>query len=506
MRLISFLGTGDYQPTTYVWQDAKSLETPYVALALAKFLDAREVIVLATDKAQAKHGESLRRGFAEAGLASPSFAAIADGRTNRELWDNFSSLEGLLSASAQEVVLDITHGFRSQPFFAGAVVSYVRAVAKTAPKIRVVYGAFEARESNRTPIWELTAFVDLLDWTQAIRAFLYSGQGEWLAAKAKALGKTLARAWAVTRQGPPPKVKKFASALETFSQALKTVRVGELLLARDKHPSAARWLVSALAEAKADLLAYSPPLAPILDALEQKLTALLLDQEHLAGAEGQRAMAALARLYLELGRYAEAGIILREGWVNLYAAPEATCPGESFDEEARRRAERALGQAGHGERELMGLRNDIEHGGFRKRPLPADTICEQLKRFTDEFERAQPLTPPTPSRPHVWFVSRHLGAVDWAKRRGIAVDRLVEHLDIEQVQPGDVVIGTLPIHLAAQVCARGARFFNLSLEVPPEARGREFSADELEVFGARLEEYRVELKMTCEKPQWLITL
>ncbi len=494
MRLISFLGTGDYQPTVYVWQDTKSLETPYVALALAQFLDAQEVIVLATDKAQAKHGQSLRQAFAEAGLVLPNFVGIADGRTNQELWDNFSSLKNLLSASAQAVVLDITHGFRSQPFFAGAVVSYVRAVAETAPKIRVVYGAFEARdpETGCTPIWELTAFVDLLDWTQAIRAFLYSGQGEWLAAKAKALGETLARAWAVTRQGPPPKVKKFARALETFSQALNTVRTGELLLARDKHPSAARWLVSALVEAKADLIAYSPPLAPILDVLERKLTPLLLDQDHLAGARGQRAMAALARLYLELGRYAEAGIVLREGWVSLYAEPEATRPGESFDEAARWRAEYALGTAGHGERELMGLRNDIEHGGFRKRPLPADTICEQLKRFADEFERAQPLTPPTPSQPRVWFVSRHPGAVEWARRQGLRVHEQVEHFNVEEVKEGDIVIGTLPVHLAAQVCARRARFLNLSLEVPPEARGRELSAEEMERFGARLEEYRVE--------------
>ncbi len=92
----------------------------------------------------------------------------------------------------------------------------------------------------------------------------------------------------------------------------------------------------------------------------------------------------------------------------------------------------------------------------------------------------------------VWFVSRHPGAVAWAERHGIAVDRQVAHLDVEAVQAGDVVIGTLPVHLAAEVCQRGARFLNLSLDIPPEARGRELSADELEAFGARLEEFHVE--------------
>jgi len=90
-----------------------------------------------------------------------------------------------------------------------------------------------------------------------------------------------------------------------------------------------------------------------------------------------------------------------------------------------------------------------------------------------------------------WFVSRHPGAVEWAARQGLAVDRQVAHLDIAEIQPGDTVIGTLPIHLAAKVCARGARFLNLSLDVPPEARGRELDADALERFGARLEDYDI---------------
>lgn len=90
-----------------------------------------------------------------------------------------------------------------------------------------------------------------------------------------------------------------------------------------------------------------------------------------------------------------------------------------------------------------------------------------------------------------WFVSRHPGAVEWAARRGLAADRLVTHLDPHDIRPGDVVVGILPVHLAAQVCTRGGRYLNLSVDLPPEMRGRELSADELERYGARLEEYTV---------------
>jgi CRISPR-associated protein Csx16 len=90
-----------------------------------------------------------------------------------------------------------------------------------------------------------------------------------------------------------------------------------------------------------------------------------------------------------------------------------------------------------------------------------------------------------------FFISRHPGALDWAAEEGLAVDARLAHLDPETIQPGDVVIGTLPIHLAARVCERGGRYLHLSLELPPEQRGRELSAADLRRCGARLEEYRV---------------
>jgi len=89
------------------------------------------------------------------------------------------------------------------------------------------------------------------------------------------------------------------------------------------------------------------------------------------------------------------------------------------------------------------------------------------------------------------FVSRHPGALEWATGEGFAVDRQVAHLDSTTIQPGDVVIGTLPVNLAARVCERGGRYLHLSLELPPERRGRELSAADLRQYGARLEEFRV---------------
>lgn len=91
-----------------------------------------------------------------------------------------------------------------------------------------------------------------------------------------------------------------------------------------------------------------------------------------------------------------------------------------------------------------------------------------------------------------FFVSRHPGAREWAMRQGLRVDIWIDHLDnADQIRSGDTVIGTLPVNLAAVVCARGAAYYHLALELPTTARGRELSVDELEQFGAHLQGYAI---------------
>jgi len=92
-----------------------------------------------------------------------------------------------------------------------------------------------------------------------------------------------------------------------------------------------------------------------------------------------------------------------------------------------------------------------------------------------------------------WFISRHPGAIEWARRQGLHVDEYVAHLDTSRIHPGDTVIGSLPVNLAARVCMAGAQYLHLSLELPPHLRGVELSAEQLTLVGARLCEYTVRL-------------
>jgi CRISPR-associated protein Csx16 len=92
----------------------------------------------------------------------------------------------------------------------------------------------------------------------------------------------------------------------------------------------------------------------------------------------------------------------------------------------------------------------------------------------------------------IWFISRHPGALEWMQEARIPFDRHTAHLEVADIRPGDTVIGSLPVNLAAEVCACGASYRHLSLQLPAHERGRELSAEELEKYDASLETYFVE--------------
>lgn len=90
----------------------------------------------------------------------------------------------------------------------------------------------------------------------------------------------------------------------------------------------------------------------------------------------------------------------------------------------------------------------------------------------------------------LWIVSRHAGALAWLAAEGWHGTQ-IDHLDIDCVAAHDVVIGTLPANLAAEVCAKGARYIHLALRIPLELRGVELNLQQMMTYGASLRAYDV---------------
>lgn len=91
-----------------------------------------------------------------------------------------------------------------------------------------------------------------------------------------------------------------------------------------------------------------------------------------------------------------------------------------------------------------------------------------------------------------YFISRHSGAIAWAESQGFHVDQQLAHFEANVVNAGDSILGTLPVNLIAEVNQRGGRYFHLTLELPAQLRGQELTAEMMQQYGARLEEYTVQ--------------
>ena len=93
----------------------------------------------------------------------------------------------------------------------------------------------------------------------------------------------------------------------------------------------------------------------------------------------------------------------------------------------------------------------------------------------------------------IYLVSRHKGAVEWMQHMGHRYDEHLTHLDnYDKLSQGDMIIGSLPINLVADLTERDISYMHLSLYIPEHLRGIELSAEQLSQLDAKLEPYSVQ--------------
>jgi len=504
--LLSFLGTTDYQPTCYVWEGYGEHTSAHVTEALCALWKPHKVILLATHQAKDKHGDMLQNSLVRA-ECEPIWRMLPAGRGFEEQWQQFELLcrtfsESLQEDSAAQIVLDITHGFRSQPFMSGAALSVVQAALRQSRDIRIVYGEYQ-REAARNPIWDLSLFLELAEWAQALRLFLVTGVAAPIVDLTAAVQRRTSLEVHARGGRDFPKFNMLKKAITEFADDLSTVRVAAIITGysqdpRGKHQvrGSARRLLDAIEQCRQEVNVRLPPLALILGELEIELQPLVAG--HLAAPEGQQAIVALANYYLKLERYPEAAVVIREAAVNRHARDASAIEVNSVDysDELRRKAEYSFSERDEHLGEIAGIRNDIEHGGFRRQPASGKSLKQRVSDLVQRqsgvlCEQKHPHLPSEKEHPTTYFISRHPGAIAWAAEEGIIVDRQLDHLDINLIRTGDTVIGSLPVNLAAEVCAKNAHYLHLSLELPKELRGKELTVVQMRACNARLEEFTV---------------
>lgn len=89
-----------------------------------------------------------------------------------------------------------------------------------------------------------------------------------------------------------------------------------------------------------------------------------------------------------------------------------------------------------------------------------------------------------------FIITKHSGAVQWVQNKGIEHDCYLEDANrIQELKAGDVVVGTLPIHVVYELNQRDINYLHIALDIPPELDGQILDAAQLEACNPRLESY-----------------
>lgn len=416
MKVISFIGAGFYQVSRYRYGE-EEVKTHLFPYAMARFFKPESLLIVLTPKAEEAKAsfkpddeakaesyfneivrthnlkvlhdrnktyfEQLCEIHQAQGLVTPEKVLIPNGESEQELWQIFNVMAASLKEK-EEVVFDITHAFRSLPLLAFIAAAYLR-MTKNIKLKAIVYGAFEAKYKREggteiTPVFDLTPFVDLLDWMTATEQFLKTGSATSLAELLR------------------PQAQTLAENISNISQSLHLLRPREVMRAAANLPSE-------INNVKAQIEKQLPPFALLMQQVEKDygrfgVRNITDDRETLIR------QLEIAEWYKTKGQLVHALSIARE-WL-----PSLLCYSfriDSSDKNIREKMEHLLsGSASvqvnstryewnniaYGARlrllwnnpfKLANLRNDVLHAGFSQNPRSADEVTKQTESVLNEL-------------------------------------------------------------------------------------------------------------------------
>ncbi|GBC63132.1 TIGR02221 family CRISPR-associated protein [Desulfonema ishimotonii] len=426
---ISFLGTSDYLRCIYhlgekAFENIRFVQEATIGFHCETWSANDRILTFLTDEACQKNwldnghknrktGEmeqrkGLKQCIRDMNLAVPFYEIpIKAGKSEAEIWENFDTVLAQLN-EGDEVILDITHAFRSIPMLAIVVMNYAK-VVKNIYLSGIYYGAFEVLGSiqdadnlpvkdRNVPVFDLTAFNTLMEWSVAIDRFIKSGDASHARNLAmEAITPTLA---ATRGQDKTAAVlKNVANEMERFSKNISTCR-------GPKIAPSVRTLRQRISECEdSDLL---KPFKPLFDRLRQQI-AVFEDDEVLAGIQA-------ARWCLERNLIQQGFTILQETLVsffvirsggsmtdittrNLVNQAIAICgkgiPKNEWTGDARKYPEkienykRLIETYGDMIKTLSSIkpaRNDLNHAGYTSESRTPDKFERELKKHLNQLE------------------------------------------------------------------------------------------------------------------------
>lgn len=325
--LMTFIGTGQRHETIYKWGE-KTASTEHFAEALLQFFPINKVLLFVTPKAKASTNFEFAQNMLKARKTAYEVVDIPNGSQPEEYWQIFDALTQH-TTQGEQLIFDITHGFRSLPMLGFLACVYLKALQKS-DIAYLLYGNYEAlRDSadGHAPVYDLTPFLSLLDWIEAANQLTDTGSSYRLA---KLMTQIQSQAYRnrtkENRDTMPQELGRAAKILETISASL-------LLSQPEELHSHMKGLHEKLPAVQAESQTWAKPVAGLLQHIEDTYSPF---QGNDLGTQRD-----LIYWYLERGHYVQAITLGRE-WLVSYMCKQIL--DNPFPDKAQRRLiERAIG-------------------------------------------------------------------------------------------------------------------------------------------------------------------
>jgi CRISPR-associated Csx2 family protein len=316
--MLSFVGTGNYIPCRYVLKDrTPSRVVTYVQEALAEyFFEDREtddaIILFFTDKAAHTHKEDIVKSLD--GFPVKVVSGVPESFSEDDNWRIFSMVFDVLQ-EGDEVILDITHAFRSYVALASVLMSYAKALKGVQVK-GIYYGAFESLGAARdveskypdpgnriAPLVDMSIYSTLQDWTYASATYIDTGNPEIIGRLTEEYIKPRLKA-SKGEDGLARRMRSLALSLKNLELELATVRAYDI-----EEGKSVKNALSVMSELKGEEDPVFEPLSGLFDRISNNL-------ERFSNAPAQRRWVSAVDWYIRHKRIQQGITQLLEGLIS----------------------------------------------------------------------------------------------------------------------------------------------------------------------------------------------
>lgn len=359
-KIITFLGMRPIS-TNYRFND-KIYSGSVFAEALHQFTDYDAMLVFVTEEAKVTTWPVLEA------MEDPriKMVPIPLGKSTTEMWQLFDLILDCVD-EGDSVIFDITHGLRSTPFLVFLFAAFLK-FARNVNIEAVYYGAYELGDKENgipAPVFDLSEFVNMLDWITATDRFITTGDG---GALTKLLRDEMPPGIQMSSDSAAREIGKSlrsaANGIENMSQALRMVRPFEAM------ESGA--VISRVINTSKDSIAVTArPFEALVDKIEGSYGQFGLESpiNPASALPNLIRQLGMAGWYLDHQQAVQATLLMREWLVSAYMAIQSTFPFNDRDK-----------------RELVEKKfNDAAYAIFREGKTGISKFNEDLNILPDPY-------------------------------------------------------------------------------------------------------------------------